>query len=75
MLYPLSYGGDNSDATNERAGPQAGPASVLAGRRRSTERALEGRHSPIRRRRGWPVCPSRLSSTSARAKASPVWRA
>ena len=39
MLYPLSYGGDNSDATNERAGPQAGPASVLAGRRRSIERA------------------------------------
>jgi hypothetical protein len=42
MLYPLSYGGDNSDATNERAGLQAGPASDRAARPRSVERAAGG---------------------------------
>ena len=31
MLYPLSYGGDNGDATNEPAGSQSRGASVLAG--------------------------------------------
>jgi hypothetical protein len=30
MLYPLSYGGDDGDATNEPAGAQSRPASVLA---------------------------------------------
>ena len=28
MLYPLSYGGDNSDATNERAGVGVGSSPL-----------------------------------------------
>ena len=44
MLYPLSYGGDNSDATNERAGPRQGRQVSWRAVGAQSRGRLEGRH-------------------------------
>ena len=67
MLYPLSYGGDNADATNERAGPRYRPESLLPGGRaqsRAAGRAIVGGFGDGEK--GRPVPPA--DSTSAPAK-------
>ena len=42
MLYPLSYGGDGTDATNVQAKPGLQPTSALAGPRCSIQKAPRG---------------------------------